>query len=167
MRLETEWCSAMSWVWPDHIHRDLPLTRLQRKAIHRMAWKLWCKNRWNIVLYLTLPAFYLLIVFFASDLGGRFATGMGLTGFIHKLVRAAAPVALFVMCFAGGGALLRRSRFAPCVFRATRQIGYDVCPRCGYWLRGLNDETGSCPECGAEREPMPKGRADAIEESRL
>jgi hypothetical protein len=27
--------------------------------------------------------------------------------------------------------------------------------KCGYYLRGLGDEIAKCPECGAEREPMP------------
>ncbi len=49
----------MSWVWPEYVSRDLPLTKQERKAIHRDAWKLWWANKWNFALYLTLPAFYL------------------------------------------------------------------------------------------------------------
>ena len=146
----------MSWMWPEYIHRDLPLAKRERKAIHSDAWKLWRANTWNIVLYLTLPGLYLLTVFFASDVGGRVATLIGAGGLIHKLFRAGAPVALFVICFAVGGAVLQRTRFAPCVYRATRQQGYDVCAKCGYWLKGLSDEIKRCPECGMAREAMPK-----------
>ena len=32
-----------------------------------------------------------------------------------------------------------------------RELGYDVCRRCGYWLRGLSDTVERCPECGHER----------------
>ncbi|UCG16526.1 MAG: hypothetical protein JSV19_00510 [Phycisphaerales bacterium] len=145
----------MSWIWPTYIHRDLPLTGQQRKAIHRDAWKLWWANRRNITLYLTLPALYLLTVFFVSDMAGRLATIISAGGFTHKLFRAAAPFALFVICFVVGGAVLQRSRFAPCVYQATRRHGYDVCAKCGYWLKGLCEDSRRCPECGMQREAMP------------
>lgn len=145
----------MSWLWPEYIQRDLTLTKQQRKAVHRQAWKLWLRNKWNIALYLTLLAFYLLTVFFASDVGGRIATLIGARGWIHKLFRAGAPIALLVLCFVIGGAILQRYRFAPCVYQATRQQGYDVCRKCGYWLKGLGDDIKHCPECGANREAMP------------
>ncbi len=45
----------MSWIWPEHLNRDLPPTKQERRAIHHDAWKLWWANRWNIALYLTLP----------------------------------------------------------------------------------------------------------------
>lgn len=38
--------------------------------------------------------------------------------------------------------------------QAVRDLGRDVCVRCGYWLRGLADEVSVCPECGTDREPM-------------
>ncbi len=142
----------MSWVWPEYVNRDLSLTKEERKAIHREAWKLWWANRWNFALYLTLPAFYLLTVFFASDVGGRIASTIGASGLIHRLFRAGAPVVLFVLCFVVGGAILQRSRFAPCVYQATRRLGHDVCLKCGYWLRGLGDDIARCPECGTERQ---------------
>ncbi len=138
----------MSWIWPEYINRELSLTRQERKAIHRDAWKLWLANKWNVVLYLALPAFYLLTVSFASGVSGRVATFIGVGGLIHKLFRAGAPFALFVICFFVGGAVLQRSRFAPCIHRATRQHGHDVCPKCGYWLKGLGAEIHRCPECG-------------------
>lgn len=142
----------MSWIWPDYINRDLSLTKEERKAIHRDAWRLWWANRWNIALYLTLPAFYLLAVFFSTDVGGQIATIIGARGLIHRLFRAGAPVVLFVLCFVVGGAILQRSRFAPCVYQATRRHGHDVSRKCGYWLRGLGDDIARCPECGTERQ---------------
>ena len=147
----------MSWIWPEYINRELSLTRKERKAVHRDAWKLWWADKRNVALYLTLPASYLLTVFFASDVGGRVATFIGASGMIHRLFRAGAPFVLFVICFVVGGAVLQRSRFAPCVYQATRRHGYDVCIKCGYWLRGLSADIQHCPECGAGREPMPHG----------
>jgi hypothetical protein len=147
----------MNWIWPEYINRDLPLTRRERKAIHRSAWRLWWTGKWNVGLYLTLPAFYLLTVFFASDVGSWLARLVGGGALIDKTLRAAAPFALFILCFVLGGALLQRYRFAPCVYRATRQHGHDVCIKCGYWLRGLPDDRRHCPECGAAREAPPPG----------
>lgn len=138
----------MSWIWPEYINRELSLTKQERKAIHRDAWKLWQVNKWNTVLFLALPVFYLLTVFFIGDVIGWVATFIGASGLIHKLFRAGAPFALFVICFVVGGAVLQRSRFAPCIHRATRQHGHDVCPKCGYWLKGLGAEIPRCPECG-------------------
>ena len=34
----------------------------------------------------------------------------------------------------------------PEVFRALREVGVKVCPKCGYDLRGQSGD--SCPECG-------------------
>ena len=149
----------MSWIWPEYVSRDLPLTTKQRKAIHRDAWKLWWANKWNVALYLTLPAFYLVAVSVASDVGGRIAAFIGASGLIHRLFRAGAPFALFVACFVLGGAVLQRHRFAPCVYRAIRRHGYEVCTKCGYWLKGLDADIKRCPECGTRRDPMPESKA--------
>ena len=149
----------MSWLWPEYVNRELPLTKQERRAIYRDAWKLWAADRRNIVLYLTLPVFYLLTVFFASDVGGWIATIIGASGLTHRLFRAGAPAALFGICFVFGGAVLQRLRFGPCVYRATRQHGHDVCAKCGYWLRGLGAGITRCPECGTEREPLSEGNS--------
>ena len=141
----------MSSIWPEYVARDLPLTRRQRKAVHRDAWKLWWANKWNIVVYLALPAFYLVIVPFASNLAGGLAAAVGAGGAVQKMSRAAGPILLFLLCFVLGGAILQRCRFAPCVYRALRRQGHDVCLECGYWLRGLDDKTARCPECGTQR----------------
>ncbi len=34
---------------------------------------------------------------------------------------------------------------------AMRRHGFDLCTRCGYWLKGLGEEQTRCPECGAPR----------------
>ena len=88
-----------------------------------------------IALYLTLPAAYLLAIPFAGYAGGAIAAFIGAGGLMLRLFRAAALLLLFATCFILGGAILQRYRFAPCVYRATRRHGLDVCPHCGYWLR--------------------------------
>jgi hypothetical protein len=35
---------------------------------------------------------------------------------------------------------------------AMRERGFDRCPGCGCWLKGLDGDSPRCPECGAARE---------------
>ena len=42
------------------------------------------------------------------------------------------------------------------VRRLLRKEGYEVCIRCGYWLRDLTDRETRCPVCGAQRQPMAR-----------
>jgi DNA-directed RNA polymerase subunit RPC12/RpoP len=149
----------VSWLWPEHVNRNLPLTKPERKQIHRDAWRLWFANRWNLVLYLSLIAVYALTVLYVPDGAGCLATlfGLGLTG--HRLFRLTASVGHAVLLFVVGGVVLQRYRFAPCVHRATRLHGYDVCAKCGYWLEGLGEDGKRCPECGTARTALPGSSA--------
>jgi hypothetical protein len=149
----------MSWIWPDYLSRDLPATRQERKVIHREAWRLWSANKWNVVLYMILPATYLLTAALVRDAGGFIGACAGASGLAHKAFRIGALVLHLTVCFVVGGAILQRFRFAPCVYRAARRHGYDVCAKCGYWLKGLGTDTTHCPECGAERESQRPGAA--------
>ena len=146
----------MSWIWPDYINRDLPLTRQDRKAIHRDAWRLWWSNKWNLALHLTACFVCFLALLNAADFGGRVASSVGIVGFPHQACRAVSLLLVIIAAAVFIRAVLGRYRFAPCVYRATRRHGHDVCAKCGYWLKGLGDEIIRCPECGARREAMPE-----------
>ncbi|MCH8165114.1 MAG: hypothetical protein IH889_05855, partial [Planctomycetes bacterium] len=52
-----------------------------------------------------------------------------------------------------------RNIYGPHLRRAMRDVGWEVCIKCGYSLRGLED-VKRCPECGAKREPMADGAHD-------
>lgn len=146
----------MSWIWPDYINRDLPLNAPARKAIHRKAWKLWWANGWNLTLHLAYCLVCVLALLGAADFGGRLAGCLGIGGLAHKLTRVGALVGVWVLSAILLRAVLGRCRFAPCVYEATRRHGYEVCARCGYWLKGLANDVARCPECGARRTPMPE-----------
>jgi len=143
---------AMTWLWPDSINPDLGLSKGDRKTIHRAAWKLWWKDKRNVLVYSLLPATYLLLVLFAGDIVDIMAATFGAGSGVQKLLRGAAPAVLAILLFVIGGAVLQRYRFAPCVYRATRDHGHHVCLGCGYWLKGLGDDTTRCPECGTSIE---------------
>lgn len=53
-----------------------------------------------------------------------------------------------------------RNIYGPHLRRAMRDVGWEVCIKCGYSLRGLED-VKRCPECGAQREPMPESSTEA------
>jgi hypothetical protein len=143
----------MEWLWPSFVDENLPLTKQQRKAIHREAWKLWAKRRLNVALYIALVVVLVALYVFGSDIAvDGIAALIGAGGLVHKLFRALAGAIVFGGGFAFMGAVLQRWRFAPCVYEATRAHGIDVCRKCGYWLRDLADDERRCPECGTERE---------------
>ena len=53
-----------------------------------------------------------------------------------------------------------RNIFGPHLRRAMRDVAWEVCIKCGYSLRGLEDVKW-CPECGAKREPMAESSTEA------
>jgi ssDNA-binding Zn-finger/Zn-ribbon topoisomerase 1 len=50
-----------------------------------------------------------------------------------------------------------RWRMRPFLHAALRRYGYELCPKCAYWMQGLNQRFTHCPECGADR--LPLGRS--------
>lgn len=52
-------------------------------------------------------------------------------------------------------AWMYRSLYIGPVRRAMRDMGYNLCIECGYDLRGLDQTTTRCPECGAALDMQP------------
>jgi rubrerythrin len=42
---------------------------------------------------------------------------------------------------------------------AMARRGFEICPSCGYWLKGLREDSTRCPECGAQRLTMRESEA--------
>jgi ssDNA-binding Zn-finger/Zn-ribbon topoisomerase 1 len=146
----------MSRLWPTYIEPELALNKAQRKAIHRDAWRLWFASRWNLLIYIIYIPLGLLVMIIARDLLGLLASVIGAGGMTYKAARIVGLIMGLAGYFIAGGAVLQRWCFAPCVWRALRARGHDVCPKCGYWLRDLPDDEHHCPECGAPRQSMPE-----------
>ena len=68
-----------------------------------------------------------------------------------------APVGMALFLFAGWR--IWQLAYASSVYKSLREFGFDVCPRCGYWLRGLGEGVKHCPECGAAREALKESRS--------
>lgn len=144
----------LRWLLFDYADPDLPLSFWKR-----------AKLAWRRVPLRTLPSsmrremrrgriigicgLMLPVVVFNSVLD-LFSSGVGL--FVLLLVFA--PTLWIWGCLLYG--LVSR----PEHYHRIRLEGFDVCLKCGYWLRGLGDEITNCPECGAEREPKPRAGAE-------
>lgn len=158
--------SAIEKLWPSHVDPAMGLPAGERKAIHKGAWKRWQSRRSNYIVYTIYGLAGIALVSTFRDSAGWLATQIGVGGWTWKLVRITAMAVWFGAWFVLGGAMLQRWRFAPCVWAELRSRGHDVCPHCGYWLRGLEDGDGGsdlrCPECGVaiDREPAQEDARD-------
>jgi hypothetical protein len=47
--------------------------------------------------------------------------------------------------------------------QAMRRRGFDLCPECGYRLKGLCENSTRCPECGAAREGIEESIVDGTD----
>ncbi|MCI0348160.1 MAG: hypothetical protein L0Z53_01935 [Acidobacteriales bacterium] len=127
----------LRWLWFDYIDSEIDLTPQQRQEVKRRAMER-CQTarptasmqRWIIGFVLFMGAIQLL----------------GAPLFVLLPLTVGAVGVVFV-----GVAYTWRGLYAPATWSALREIGFDVCPSCGYWLRGLSHDVEECPECGAPR----------------
>ena len=135
----------MGFLVPDYIDPAIPLTRRQRKAIRKEAWKLWMKDWRNVLMYVAL-----LVVMIGSM--------PFVLAFTRRLNVWKLPLYVTMYCVIFVAvSLLQRFRFAPLVRRVLRRHGHEACVKCGYWLRELDAGIEVCPECGTAREPHFRG----------
>lgn len=131
-----------------YIDPTIPIDRNTRKGVGQMAWKQWNRNPINGLTFglgLTIPIFMFPLI------SGQLIPVQSWTGFPAFLL----TFVLYVSYLFALVTCMRRWRYAPCVYAELRGHGYEVCTRCGYWLRDLDAGVTRCPECGREREPMP------------
>ena len=113
------------WLWFDYVPEGIELTKEQRRWVRERTWSE-VGRRWFVMLFI--------------------AVVVGTAIFL--LNRSFAPESLFVapptilITFEISSWLFAR----PAVFRAIREAGVNVCPKCGYDLRGQSGD--GCSECG-------------------
>ena len=123
---------------------ELPLTNKEQREIYRSAWKLWKRDWRNRMFGWTSHLVFFLTISIAITFGGG--------KFLWQ------TMIIIVTCsglLVAGRQIVERAYVAPLGRRLLRERGIDVCIRCGYWLRGLNDDVRECPECGWQREDVP------------
>ncbi len=137
---------AVKWRWLlfDYVDPQLSLTREERGQVRQRAWKgtqlTSARPRWVDVVGAMIPAPVMLLVLLPAFLSARFPPwSIFPTLFVQVTVS-------WILT-----ALLGRLSWKPRVNAALRELGYDVCRRCGYWLRGLSETVERCPECGHDR----------------
>lgn len=141
-----------------HIDAALPLTAEQRRQVMVRASVLAARRR-GLRLKLALMAIALL--------GGGIGGGVPLMWWLARMLPfdPVAAVAGYLLLASGCGLVFARtvwSWYAAPTRQAVRELGYEVCLSCGYWLRGLRDGVKQCPECGATREAMVRPGADNV-----
>ena len=152
----------MKWRWLllDYVDPQLKLSRTERRRVRSMVWKarklpemrslppgrrlLFTEGksfRWSdLVIAMIPPAVSLVVV-----LPLVFWTPSTGWSIVPKIILQLTVTWILV-------ALVGRFAWKPRVHIALRKLGYDVCRRCGYWLRGLKDAEDRCPECGHARQ---------------
>jgi hypothetical protein len=141
------------WFVYDFIPAGVEITRAERESIRRAVkgrdrnlWRSAGLRRSLVAMVLSLGV--LLAIVMATLWTGRF--GWSPTNHLPLIAFAAALFA---------GYVARLTIYAPIRARNTfdvlRQRGFEVCPECGYFLRGLDPSVQRCPECGREREDLP------------
>jgi len=126
------------------IDPGLPIDPQARREMHRAAWRRWNRNPINALIFgigLVGP------IFLFPWISNQYAPVQSWTGIPAFLIT-------FLTYTAYIGALslmMKRWRYAPLVYAELRERGYDICPKCGYWLRDLDETIAHCPECGRAR----------------
>ncbi len=139
----------LRWLILDYVPPDIKLTPRQRRDLRRKtkdadAYISWQDKLFGFLVSLPLILGWITFLFLtALAIPRNIALGIPLKGAVFPLVVAGIWVILTGLRWLSA----RRATFA-----ALREMGYDVCLKCGYWLRGLGDEVKRCPECGWRRE---------------
>lgn len=138
------------WLHLGYVHTPLPLSEAERREVERLS-NIHAGKRWSFRLKLALASVALPV----AVIGGGFIATAWVFRFLPNYKYAASIGYLGACAFSCflytrlvWGWYRRPTR------KALRDLGYDICVTCGYWLRELPDETPLCPECGAARERL-------------
>lgn len=151
------------WLLFHYVPPDLKLSRAQRREARRRA-----RN-----LFRSTPRTFLTSFGIAIMLGVVWAGVSAFFTYLDPLVLRGYYPLLVIGAWASSVvfawialALAGRMMYSRAHREALREMGYDVCALCGYWLRGLPPDASRCPECGAPHEPVPESSGAALPESK-
>ncbi|UCD76601.1 MAG: hypothetical protein JSV91_06685 [Phycisphaerales bacterium] len=143
----------MNWRWLS-IPRELELTKQQRRKATKAAWP----HIFRHPLFIPAMAIWLAAVFVVPHTLGswldEWARGQSVPAVWSKLLAIGAVGIVSLAVFTWMYAIL----FVRSIRLTLRDMGYEICVRCGYWLRGLGDDLTRCPECGAKQETAARGK---------
>lgn len=139
----------MKWLLNNLLNDHIVLSDVQRAKVHKRVAELNAMRPWSNLIGLIPGLLPLLMI----PVWMRWARFWSVPWrFAFELAFALCSVALVFW-------IIRR-RYQRHAYRAVRELGFDICPRCGYTLRGLGDDVQHCPECGSEREVVSTSPAE-------
>ncbi len=118
------------WLWFDYVPKGITLTKEQRRLVKKRTGK-------QAQRFLTLA----IVPMFVGTFAIQWFDARYLKWAYPYLSGLATGVVIFASYAAIGWVFAR-----PTVFRALREAFVNVCPKCGYDLRGQSEDR--CPECG-------------------
>lgn len=121
---------------------SLGIPRPAKVSIHKRAWHRWRQNNANYAIYMVWVLALIGILPYFVYLSEQTRLGPFLFGPLEPVFFYGA----FAIVGFGGHALMRRFRFAPCVWAELHARGYPIC-HCGYPTADLPNDA-PCPECG-------------------
>jgi hypothetical protein len=144
------------WTYQSYVDADLKLSPETRKQAEQRMSALMGRHRSFRWLVLGMCAATPFVVIF----GGRFVVGLlNDLSVPHWIGSLLGQVGVAALCTAACLAVFWRTHVRP-MRLALREMGYDICPRCGYWLKGLPTTEARCPECGEGRTSTQRDELD-------
>src|SRR5262245_30256582 len=135
----------LRWLWGNFADPEFNLTRKQQREVTWLAHRKYLSGRkltiWTV----------------AMGLGGWALLGLGFKPLALLLGEFGMPYpwlasgVAFCLVVSALAAIAYRSLYRRPVYRAMRDLGYDLCLSCGYRLQGLDEAVEQCPECGEPR----------------
>src|SRR5437870_3313626 len=133
------------WLWGNYLDPEWKLSAQQRREVYRIGRRRYLKKT-----HLVLTMSVLLVIAVALLECRRFVEAALISwNAPYAFHISGAAVALVIGLIAGATFGFIYVRPVRC---ALRDLGYDVCVHCGYWLRGLAENAKNCPECGKPRQ---------------
>ena len=135
---------------------EIPMSRDEQANLHDTAVNnLKRDRRFRVFSFLfVIPIFFIysIICYFIVPVILRFTQYTTLAGLVLGTI---VGVPMVLSAYA-----IQRPMYRYHLRRLCRERSYEICMKCGYYLRGLDDEMTKCPECGAKREVMPEREAE-------
>jgi hypothetical protein len=141
----------MNWRWliMDYVPPELALTRDERRAFRTRMRDLNLATSWRKEVFGFLCSAGPFIVGWWIAVQWIRPSNPALGAVVTPLLGAILTLAGVWIVLTYARASFRRRG----IHAALRDLGYDTCAACGYWLRGLDEGVDRCPECGAPRAP--------------
>jgi DNA-directed RNA polymerase subunit RPC12/RpoP len=133
---------------------SLQLNRRQKREVWRRARRLPGSPWRQVGLLVLLPVLFFVmnVVSLIAALWIGVEVGVDAMGLVTLIVGCVVVLALANVACAAVAKLYIRWAWRSQILLALHSLGYEVCGRCGYSLRGLDEDSTHCPECGAKRE---------------